>query len=182
MHSPVVSDTINKMGINRNVARAIVCGPKHLGGMSLSHLRTLQGIRRLQYFIVHIANNDGVGKLIHICVEATQLEVSTFEPFLFLQHSVHGHYTLNSTWVHELWSFLKLFKGTVTLTNSWIPFHQRQHDQTHTKSELRQINMCHIYFSVIPVSDITDFDRTGIKQSSYYGKCTDNHPTIHWPN
>jgi hypothetical protein len=139
------------MGINR--------------GMSLSHLHTLQGIRRLQYFIGHIANNDGVGKLIRICVEATQLEVGTFKPFLFLQHSFHGNYTLTSMWVHELCSFLELFKGTITLTNSWIPFLQRQIDQafmslvitsTHTKGELRQINMCRLYLRVISVSDITD--------------------------
>jgi hypothetical protein len=39
--------------------------------MSLSHLCTLQGIRRLQYFFIgHIANNNGVVKLIHICMEA----------------------------------------------------------------------------------------------------------------
>jgi hypothetical protein len=46
------------MGINRNVSRAIVFGPKHLGGISLSHLHTLQGIRRLQYFIGHIAKTN----------------------------------------------------------------------------------------------------------------------------
>jgi hypothetical protein len=51
--------------------------------MALRHLHTLQGIRRLQHFIVHIANNDGVGKLIRICIEATQLEVGTFEPICF---------------------------------------------------------------------------------------------------
>jgi hypothetical protein len=117
------------MGINHNVTRDIVFGPKHLNGVSLRHLHTLQGIRRLQYFIGHIANNNVVGKLLRICVEATQLEVGTFEPFLFLLHSAHGHYTLTFTWVHELWSFLELFKGTITLTNSCIPSPQRQHDQ-----------------------------------------------------
>jgi hypothetical protein len=146
------------MGINRNVVRAIVFSTKHLGGMFLNHLHTLQGIQRLQNFIGHISNSDGVGKLIRIFVEATQLEVGTFEPFIFLQHSFHGHYTLTSTWVHELWSFIELFKGTVTLANSWIPFPQRQHDQavislvvtfTHTKGEIRKINICHIYLHVI---------------------------------
>jgi hypothetical protein len=75
-----------KMSINHNVARAIVFGPNQLRGMSLSHIHTLQGIKRLQYFIGHISNNDGVGKLIQICIKATQLEVGTFEPLLFLRH------------------------------------------------------------------------------------------------
>jgi hypothetical protein len=50
----------------------------------LSSLHTLQGIRRLQYFIRNISNKDGVDNIIRICVESTQLEVGTFEPFLFL--------------------------------------------------------------------------------------------------
>jgi hypothetical protein len=53
---------------------------------------------------------------------------------------------------------------------------------TYAKGELRQINMCRIYFHDISVSDITDFDRTRIKQSSYDGTLVNTHPTIRWPN
>jgi hypothetical protein len=58
IQSPISCATLNKMGINSNVAHDIVFGPKRLGGISCSHLHTLQGIRRLQYFVGHIANND----------------------------------------------------------------------------------------------------------------------------
>jgi hypothetical protein len=111
------------MGINCNVSRAIIFDPKHLGGMSLRHLHTLQGILRMQYFMGQIANNDGIGKLI-------QLEVGNFEPFLFLLHSVYGKYTLTSTWVHKIWSFLELFQGTTTLTKSLLPSPQQQNNQS----------------------------------------------------
>jgi hypothetical protein len=73
IQSSVVCATLNKMAIDHNAARVIVFGPKRLGGISISHIHTLQGIRRLQYFIGHIVNNDGVGKLVRICIEATQL-------------------------------------------------------------------------------------------------------------
>jgi hypothetical protein len=53
------------MAINRNFACAIVFGPKRLGGMALCYLHTLQGIHRIQYFIGHMANSDGIGKLIN---------------------------------------------------------------------------------------------------------------------
>jgi hypothetical protein len=85
IQSPAVCASLQKMPINRNVAHAIVFGPKRLGGMSLRHLHTLQGIQRGQYFIGHIANNDGVGKLIRICIKATQLKVCTF----FILSSLH---------------------------------------------------------------------------------------------
>jgi hypothetical protein len=143
--------------------------------MSLCHLHNRQGICRLQYCIGHIANNDRVGKLMMICIEAKQLEVGTFEPFLFTLHSINGPSKLTSSWVLEIWSFLELFKATITLTNSWIPSPQRQHDQalvslvilhTGNKGELRQINRCKIFLRVISVSDITDFDGTRINQTS----------------
>jgi hypothetical protein len=108
------------MSIDRNVERAIVFIPKRFRGMSLSHLHTLQGIQIHKYFIGHIENDDGVGKLGRICIEATQLEVGTFEPFLFLRHSIYGNATLTASWVHEIWSFVELFQRTVTLSNSWI--------------------------------------------------------------
>jgi hypothetical protein len=44
IRSPVMCATLNKMGINRNVSRKLVFGHKHMGGMALRHLHTLQGI------------------------------------------------------------------------------------------------------------------------------------------
>jgi hypothetical protein len=121
IQSPVICETLKKIAIHRNVDRAIVFGPVRLVGMVLYHIHTFQSIRRIQYFIGHIAKNYGVGKIIRICVEATQLEVGTFEPFMFTLHSVYGPATRTSSWVLEIWSFLELFKATITLTNSWLP-------------------------------------------------------------
>jgi hypothetical protein len=53
IQSPVVCATLNKMGINRNVAHAIVFGLKILGGLEMHHLYTIQGTKRLQYFLAH---------------------------------------------------------------------------------------------------------------------------------
>jgi hypothetical protein len=38
IQSPLVCATLNKMGIDRNVARVIVFGPKSLGGLEMHHL------------------------------------------------------------------------------------------------------------------------------------------------
>jgi hypothetical protein len=66
---PVICATLNKMGINRNVARNIVFGPKTLGGLETHDLYTIQGTKRLQYFIGHVMCNDGNGNLMRICME-----------------------------------------------------------------------------------------------------------------
>jgi hypothetical protein len=98
--------------------------------MALRHLHTLQGIRRLTYFIGHISNNDGVGKLIHICIEKNQLEVGSFRPIMFLRFSLYGPTLLTNSWVKEIWSFLELFQGAITLPIKWTPSPQCVNDQS----------------------------------------------------
>jgi hypothetical protein len=101
----VVCATLKKMGINWNVSSHIVFGPKHMGCMALHHLHLLQGIRRIQYLIVHITNNDGVAKLMRIFIAAIQLKVGTFEPFFFLPFFLRGTSLVSRSWINEIWSF-----------------------------------------------------------------------------
>jgi hypothetical protein len=163
------------MGINRNVSRHIAFGPKFIDGMALRHLHTLQGIHRIQYLIGHITNNDGVAKLMRICIEATQLEVGMFKPFFFLPFSLHGPSLLSRSWINKIWSFNELFVGTMTVSNTWLPHPQRLQDQaiislavlfSQNKGELKQINICRIYLQAISMSDICNFDGTLITQQA----------------
>jgi hypothetical protein len=129
MQSPVICATLNKMGIKRNVSRHIVFSPKHMGGMDLRHLHTIQGMRRIQYLIGHITNDDSVAKLMRICIEATQLEVGMLEPFFFLPFSLHGSSLVSRSWINEIWSFNELFSGTIIILNTWLPHPQCVYDQ-----------------------------------------------------
>jgi hypothetical protein len=81
------ASTLNKIDINRNVSCSKVVGPKIQFGVSFFHSHTLQGIQRIQYFTDHLTNNYGVEKLMIICIEAAQLELGTFEPFMFIKHN-----------------------------------------------------------------------------------------------
>jgi hypothetical protein len=103
IQSPIICATLNKMGINRNVPRYIVSGPKHMVGMALRHLHTLQGICHIKYIIGHITNNDSVAKIMCICIEATQLEVGTFKPLFFLPFSLHVPSLVSRSWINEIW-------------------------------------------------------------------------------
>jgi hypothetical protein len=114
---PVVCATLNKIDINRIVARTIDFGLKSLGGLETRHLYTLQGTKRLQYFLGHIACNDGNGNLMKICMEHTQLEVGKYEAFIFLVHSYAGNALINQSWRTVIWSHLELCKGIITTIN-----------------------------------------------------------------
>jgi hypothetical protein len=122
MQIPVICSTLNKMGIDRNVYRHIVFGPKHTVVMALRHLHTLQGMSRIQYLIGHITNDDGVSKLMCICIEAIQLEVLLF--------SLHGYTLISRSWINEIWSCNELFFFTIMIANTWLPHPQRDSDQT----------------------------------------------------
>jgi hypothetical protein len=69
IQSPVICATLNKMGINRNVARKIVFGPKTLCGLEMHDLYTIQGNKRLRYFLGDVMCNNGNGNLMRICME-----------------------------------------------------------------------------------------------------------------
>jgi hypothetical protein len=81
--------------------------------MAIIHLHMLQVIHRVQYLIGHITNNNGAFKLMRICIKAIQLEVGTFEPFLFLPYSLHGPTLIPRSWINKIWSLNKLFNGTI---------------------------------------------------------------------
>jgi hypothetical protein len=140
-----------------------------MGGMALHHLHTLKGIHRIHYLIGHITNDDGIAKLMRICIEAIQLEVVTFKPFFFLPFSLHGPILVSISWINAIWSFNELFYGTIMISNIWLPRPQRDYDQailslavlfSHNKVELRQINICRIYLQAISTADICNFDGT----------------------
>jgi hypothetical protein len=141
------------MGINRNVSRAIVFGPKSLGGLEMHHMYTLQGTKRLQCFLGNIVCNNGNGNFMKICMEHIQLEVGTYEPFLFLKHVYSRKAIMNQSWLTAIWSHLELYKGTITTTNPWLPRPTRVHDVALTSiaseaglgtAQQFQINKCRI--------------------------------------
>jgi hypothetical protein len=169
---------MNELGINRNVACSIVFGTNSLGGFEMHHLYTLQGMKRLQYFLGHIACKEINGYLMMICMEHIQLDVGTYEPFLFLQHSYAGNALINQSWITTIWAHLELCKGMITKTNSWRPKPQRVYDMELMSMAFEanlstarqcQINPCRIFHRVIYPSDITSFDDKRITQSTYDG-------------
>jgi hypothetical protein len=126
-----------------------------------------------------------------ICIAATQLEVGTFEPFLFLPFSLHGPSLAYRSWINEIWSFNELFSGTIIISNTWLPHQQRVHDQalmslavlfSQNKGELIQINICRIYLQAILTSDICNFDGTWITQQAYDGTFIMKNSNIRCPN
>jgi hypothetical protein len=191
IQSPVICATLNKMGIDRNVAWKIVFEPNNLGGLEIHHLYTIQGTQRLQYFLGNVMCNDGNVNLVRICMESTQLEVGSYKPFLSLDYKVAGSHLLNKMSMTAIWEHLSLFKGTITTKNPWLPLPQTVNDVAlmsiasrgeFTDKQKQHINACIIYLQVISPSDITTFDGLNITQLAYEGKRENVASSLIWPN
>jgi hypothetical protein len=191
IQSSVICATLNKMGININVARKIVFGPKTLVGLEMHDLYTIQGTKRLQYLIVHVMCNAGNGNLMQICMESNQLEVGLYETFLFLNYKIAGSHLLNNTWLTAIWEHLSLSNAAITQTNPWLPLPQRDHDASlmenasryhFTNKQKQHINACRIYLQKNSISDISTFDGNSITQHAHDGKREDITSSLMWTN
>jgi hypothetical protein len=54
-------------------------------------------------------------------MESTQLEVGSYEPFLFLNYKLAGASLINDMRMTAIWEHLSLCKGTITTTDQWLP-------------------------------------------------------------
>jgi hypothetical protein len=116
---------------------------------------------------------DGNDNLMRICMESTQLEVGSYEPFLFLNYKSAGASLINDTWMMAIWEHLSLCKGTITMTDPWLPLPHIEHDTAlmaitaasdFTDKQNKQIIACIIYLQVISPPGIATFDGLRITQ------------------
>jgi hypothetical protein len=134
---------------------------------------------------------DGNGNLMQICMDSTQLEIGSYEPFLFLDYKSAGASLLNDTWMTALWEHLSLCKGTIMNPNPWLPRPKREYDMAlmaiamasdSTDKQNSQINACIIYLQFIPPSEISTFNGLRITQLTHDGNIENVASAIRWPD
>ena len=78
------------MGFNRNFPRAVAFGPEEMGGLSMRHLPTEQGLSQIRFLFEHIYNDTLTGRLMLIALESLQAEAGTCSLLLQIPH-LHSH-------------------------------------------------------------------------------------------
>jgi hypothetical protein len=129
--------------------------------------------------IPYRTHHDGNGNLMQICMESTRLEVGAYEPFLFLDYKLAVAQLLNDTWLTAIWKHISLCKGTITMTDPWLPVPQSEHDlalvsiaatSEFTDKQKKDINACRICIQVRSPSAIATFEGLNITQLAHDGK------------
>ena len=134
-------------------------------GFNFTHLYDLHGQEKLQFFFMHIRNEDTTGKLLNISLKYTQLQLGIATP-LFLTDFDEYSYLCQSTWITHLWKYVSSSGLNIDLTDSGIVATQREYDDfimdvlhnspNFTKSEYIIANKARLALNILHLSDIVD--------------------------
>jgi ribonuclease HI len=164
---PFVHAILPKLGLNRNTPRAIIFGPKSLGGLQLMDLRVEQIAVQWDTTRAHIRRLDRAGKGLYITAHDMQVQLGTSTPFY--DHSpVDYYYTTTGTRWHYLWSRLRELNLKIEIYNFWTPTLSYQNDRNIMDTAMKDrlilsskwkllihINQCRLYVKAINLSDLT---------------------------
>ena len=129
LQKPVVNALLPKMGFSRKTARAIVYGPRRLGGLEFIHLEREQFCLQLQYLVRSLLKSTlQTWEYLHL-VAAYQRYLGTEQQF-FDQDPKKFCYKPTNSKLTFLWTKLHEFNLQITSSILWTPASCFQDDKT----------------------------------------------------
>ena len=169
----------NSLGLPRSYPTALVSGPISYGGIGSYSSYSRAGAAKVELFLRHARSNDEGGKLLHISLGHSQLELGKGTQLFDLSFLAHGA-VLTKTWITHLWQFLEQSGSKMVSSRPiWIPPIQRVADRYimeladelypgQTK-RLIILNKCRCYIHAVTLADITSSDGIHITADAYNG-------------
>ena len=169
---------VANMGYCRNTHRAILFGPKFLGGCSFFHLYDKQSLFQLQLFLKFWRSpGTEAGRLLRIAVSWAQLYAGV--SYGIFENTAVPLPHLQCKWLLSVRAYLSTIMATLDLDETYVPETQRENDSyimDHVlraglgDAEIERINYCRLYLQVVTVSDIATADGTRIENSMFWGE------------
>ena len=177
-----------KMGMNRNMPRAVIYGPRKFGGLEYTNMATEQIAQHTHQMIGSMRRNDLVGQTMRAAIDSYQIYLGTEKQFLE-QNPEDFQYKLNPTKSPITYIWLKLWKmkGKLRISAAWTPTPKRENDcaimdrfrdrieeqkgtsGSHGKYTIWHANACRLYMKVTMLSDITNPDGRSIAKWALNG-------------
>ena len=117
----------NAMQVQRNASRVPLFTPKCLGRYGIIHIFHLQGIEKVNFFIMHQRFRDTTGRLIEIGTRYTQLEIGTSQSFWTMSYSKNCEF-ITETWTTHIWEYLHHCGVKLIDQEQWIYKAPRRND------------------------------------------------------
>ena len=166
MQKKCIFQMLPKMGFNRHTPRAVIYGPKKMGGREILDLRVEQPTLHVEATLGHMRRGDKLGKTLYLTMRALQIEVGISEPFYNKDPNVYTYITPNTRWGY-FWNMIYEHKLEVEIYNFWTPKSKFNDDKNimevavtdklflrKDRYKLASINRCRLYLQVFYLSDL----------------------------
>jgi hypothetical protein len=115
------------MGHNNSMSRAIVFGPKELGGYGVQHIYTeMQGMK-IKSILCHLGSQTLLGKAILININYLQLTSGLKSPVL---KTNYPFVYIENNWLLQLREYLATISARLELSKVWKMLPQREYDMS----------------------------------------------------
>ena len=163
IQSSVIGACLTAAGYSQKLPRAVVYGPKLLGGLDWDNIVVLSLFEKLKLLIGSVRINDKVGQMIRIQLTWVQLFAGGSIPLLQSKKKLRY---LPVGWITNLHHLLIDTGVQVELSTGWLPTIQRQEDrilmdlvyQLIPEWAWAGINRCRLFVQATTVTDITTLD------------------------
>ena len=178
--APILEGGLTKAGICRNMARALVHGPKLYKGLDLHNLYTTQGLVQIQAILNHCWQGTDTGVLLKTSMEYIKLEIGMPSSLFQLDYQLYGHLAEDSL-VKHVWEFMSQkgievqdeVGGFEMLREKDVPisvyFSNAFKHGIITAQEWKRANLCRKYLRVLTVADIATGDGKSITSQALNG-------------
>ena len=177
------------MGYNRNMATAIVHGPKQYAGIGMLSLFLFQGIAHVMYVLKHLRSQISPLHNMLVIFLAWYQQVAGTSKSILEDTRVFPH--VEAPWIDTTRAFLRKTSSFITTEHIRPIQPRRQHDECimdialdlgYKPWELRSINRCRLFLQVETVSDLATPDGKFLQDSLYIFPPTVNSvSTDLWP-
>jgi len=175
--APVLQAMLPSMGYYRFTSRAVVFGPRLLGGIDLQRLFDHQGCGLVTLFVKHWRDNGPVGDFLRHLVNWAQYISGTSKPIMGDSNDL-PHIPANI--LQATRKYMRTVKVTMEVDSVDIPPTQRQGDfhlmdravqsRVFKAAALRRINYCRLYLNAVTVADITNASGTAVRAEMWWGE------------
>ena len=164
----VIHTLLPKIGLNRNMPRAVIFGPLALGGREIMDLRLEQITSQWESTKGHLCREDRAGRGLKLTMHDHQCIIGSATLFLNIDPDLYDYGEKNTRWKF-IWKSLWNNGLSADVYDYWLPtcrgindkniMDTAVRDKTLTGSKwnmLHHINRCRIYLKVFHLSDLTE--------------------------
>ena len=179
------------MGLNRHMPRAVVYGPRNLGGREIMDLRVEQRVHHWNANLGHMRRGDRAGKGLQLTLNDHQCMIGSSDHFLGLDPDKYDYADSNTRWIYT-WKMVWELKLKVRQYDKWVPTSPHHNDRNImdvatqdpllTKSKwplLYHVNSCRIYLQAFFISDLS-IDGVNIHQGYLDGTSRRRHEYVNF--